>query len=67
MNRISGVGVVADYRTYRIIPDLITFNLIVTRHMMGNIALLCNREREKERKGKTKSQDVSRINERINE
>lgn len=49
MNRINGMGVVADYHTYRIILDLITLNLIVTRQMMGNIALLCNREREKER------------------
>lgn len=57
---------------HRIIPNLIILNLIVTRQMMGNIALLSNREREQKGKKEedeeerkhthTHSQNVSGIN-----
>lgn len=52
MNQINRGGKWLITVVHRIIPNLITLNLIVSRQMMGNIALLCNREREKGKKKK---------------
>lgn len=41
---------------HRIIPNLITLILIVSRQMMGTIALLSNRERERKRNKKPEHQ-----------
>lgn len=54
MNQINRGGKWLITVVHRIIPNLITLNLIVSRQMMGNIALLCNREREKGKKKKIK-------------
>lgn len=54
MNQINRGGKWLITVVHRIIPNLITLNLIVSRQMMGNIALLCNREREKGKKKKLK-------------